>query len=272
MPSTTRYGRDVTTPPAPRIEVNGHAATAEELGFPVLVNYGHFTAMQVRNGRTRGLDLHLTRLDAATRELYGTGLDGDRVRDHIRHALGDDIRDASVRVSVFWPEPDDEASIMVAVRAPADMPSTPRSLQSVAYQRPLAHVKHLGSFGQIHYGRSAERNGFDDALLTGPGGVISEGAITNIGFYDGAAVVWPDAPALHGITMQLLERSLADKGIPSRRSTVRLADLASFDAVFVTNSRGIAPVQRVDDVSLPVDTQFMKTVTQAYETVPWDPI
>lgn len=34
--------------------------------------------MQVRDLRTRGLDLHLARLDAAQREIYGTGLDGER--------------------------------------------------------------------------------------------------------------------------------------------------------------------------------------------------
>jgi branched-subunit amino acid aminotransferase/4-amino-4-deoxychorismate lyase len=86
----------------PRIEVNGHPATAEELSHPALVNYGHFTAMQVRGGRTRGIDLHLARLDSANNVLFGAGLDAQLVRERIRHALGD-IQDAAVRVSVFWP-------------------------------------------------------------------------------------------------------------------------------------------------------------------------
>jgi branched-subunit amino acid aminotransferase/4-amino-4-deoxychorismate lyase len=256
----------------PRIEVDGHAATAADLWFPAVVNYGHLTVIQVRGGGTRGLGLHLVRLDEATRELYGTGLDGDRVRGFIRHALGDDLRDASVRVSVFRPEPSREPSVMVVVRPPSDMPGTPQRLRSVAYQRPLAHVKHLGSFGQLHAGLTAERDGFDDALLTGPGGVVSEGAITNVGCYDGSGVTWPDAPALHGITMQLLERRLAAEGLPSRRAPVHLADLPSFATVFVCNSSGIAAVERVDDVALPVDAGFMKLVRRAYESVPWEPI
>lgn len=261
----------VNNPAVPRIEINGHDALARELWAPALVNYGHITVMQVRGGKVRGLELHLERLTAANQELFGAGLDGDRVRDGIRHALGD-IGDASVRVTVFWPDGDDAASIMVAVRAPVEMPSTPQSLQSVPYQRPLAHIKHVGAFGQIHYGLLAERGGFDDALLTGPGGVVSEGAITNIGFFDGSGVSWPDAPALHGITMQLLESRLAGSGLSSRRSPVRLSDLASFAAAFVTNSRGVAPVGRIDDLMIPVDTDLMKTLTQIYEAVPWDPI
>jgi branched-subunit amino acid aminotransferase/4-amino-4-deoxychorismate lyase len=256
---------------APRIEINGHAATAAELSYPATVNYGHFTAMQVRGHATRGLDLHLARLDAANHTLFGAGLDGERVRDHIRHALGD-VEDAAVRVTVFWPEEDPSPSIMVTVRPPVAAPTAPQSLRTAVYQRPLPQVKHVGGFGQAHYGRLAERDGFDDALLIDAGGVVSEGAITNLGCYDGTSIIWPDAPALDGITMLLLEQTLPALGVPSQRSTVRVADLASYESVLITNSRGIAAVERVDDMRLRTDQTFMKTVTQAYDSVPWDPI
>ena len=248
----------------PLIEIDGRPATAAALAHPALVNYGHLTVMQVRDGRTRGLGLHLSRLDEANRELFGEGLDGDRVRGFIRHALGD-VRDASVRVSVFWP--DDAASIMVVVRPPVPEPDRPQRLRTVVYERPVAHVKHLGTFGQIYHGRQTERAGFDEALLVDRDGVVSEGSITNLGCHDGASVVWPDAPALHGITMRLLEGA-----VPSRRARVRVADLASYEAVFVTNSRGIAAVERVDDLALPVSAPIMKTLTEAYASVPWDVI
>lgn len=262
----------MSTAPVPRIEIDGHAATAGQLAVPALVNYGHFTAMQVSSQRVRGLDLHLARLDTATRELFGSSLDGGRVRDHIRHALGPAASEASVRVSVFCPEGEDTVSIMVAVRPPARLPDSAQALRSVSYQRPLPHIKHAGTFGQIHHRRQAGRDGFDDALLTGPGGIVSEGGSTNIGFSDGTSVIWPEAPALHGITMQLLEQRLPGAGLPTRRAAVRLADLASFRGAFVTNSLGAAPVGRVDNLALPIDKDLMKTVTRVYESVPWDPI
>jgi branched-subunit amino acid aminotransferase/4-amino-4-deoxychorismate lyase len=261
----------MTAPNLPRVEIDGGPPTVEQLVHPALVNYGHVTAMQVRERRTRGLALHLARLDAANRELFGTGLDGDLVRDRIRHALGDDVEDATVRPTVFR-RGDGDVSVMVVVRPPADPPDTPQSLRSVRYERPVAHIKHVGTFGQLHYGLTAERDGFDDALLTGPDGVVSEATIANIGFFDGTSVVWPDAPMLHGITMRLLEPALAARGVPSRRRTVRLADLRSFAAAFVCNSRGVAPVGRVDDMALPVDPAFVDLLTQAYESVPWEPI
>jgi branched-subunit amino acid aminotransferase/4-amino-4-deoxychorismate lyase len=261
---------DAVTAP-PRIEINGHPATADELSHLVLVNYGHFTAMQVRGGRTRGVDLHLSRLDTANNVLFGTGLDAQLVRERVRHALGG-TQDAAVRVYVSWPEGDDNPSIMVVVRPPVAPPSAPQSLQTAIYQRPVPHVKHLGGFGQVYHRRRAARAGFDEALLVDADGVVSEGAITNLGCYDGSSVIWPDAPALDGITMLLLEQALPARGVPSRRGPVRIADLESYAAVFVTNSRGVAAVSRVNEMRLPVAQEFVKTVIEAYESVPWDPI
>src|ERR1700736_929658 len=248
----------------PRIEIDGRNATADQLRGMALDGYGHFTAMQVRDRRVRGLGLHLARLDAANRDLFGTGLDPALLRDRIRHALGAETTDASVRVYVR--EAPGGSSVMVTVRPPGGMPAAPWRLQAVPYQRAVAHIKHMGDFGQGYFQRLARCNGFDEALLTGPDALISEGTITNVGFFDGTGVVWPVAPMLRGITMQLLELKLADCGLPSRRAPVRLLGLASFAAAFVTNARGIAAVGQIDDLAFPVDPQLMRTLAQAYES------
>lgn len=252
-----------TVRPVLRIEIDGEPPTIERLAAGSLANYGHFTAMQVRDRRVKGLDLHLRRLDQGTRELYGTGLDGDRVRALVSHALADDVRDAAVRVVVFGIG---VPSVLVAVRPPATPPATPRRLMSVDYTRPLPHVKHLGGFGQIHHGNRAEQAGYDDALLTADG-VVVEGAIANIGFLDdGDDLVWAQADWLHGVTMQLLEREL-----PSRREVVRLADVARYRGAFLTNSIGVVGVSRIDDVGFDVDTSALARVQAAYDAIPTDP-
>ena len=71
------------------IEVNGREARQEAVSLLEHEVWGHFTAMQVRGGRTRGLGLHLSRLDAAHREIYVRPLGGREVCARIRHALGD---------------------------------------------------------------------------------------------------------------------------------------------------------------------------------------
>jgi branched-subunit amino acid aminotransferase/4-amino-4-deoxychorismate lyase len=236
-------------------------------------DYGHFTAMQIRGWATRGLRLHLARLDEANRELFGEPVDGDVVRRHIRRALGDRV-DASVRFSVRRPAetPAGRPEPAVAVDDPVAMPAGPLRLRSVRYQRPLTHLKHLATRGKTRHRDEALAAGYDEALLTSEAGEISEGAITNVGFFDGASVVWPAAPALSGITMQLLVPALADRGIPSERRPVGLGDVGSFAAAFVTNSWGIAVVGAIDDVEMPIDDEFALTVAAAYESVPWDPI
>ncbi|MFF1376810.1 aminotransferase class IV [Streptomyces sp. NPDC058308] len=254
-----------------RIEIDGSPATAEALLWPALVQTGHFTAMQVRGGKVRGLDRHLARLDAATRELFGHALDGEHVRDLVRHILRDDITEASVRVYVHAPE--GEPSLMVTVRPPMELPATmegrAQSLRSVPYQRPFAHIKHLGGFAQARHADLARRAGFDEALLTGPDGAVSEGAVTNVAFFDGREVVWPDAPHLSGITMQLVEAALPAAGLPTRHAPVTLDGLPSYAAAFVTNAWGVRPVRRIDDIAYGIDERLMATVAGAYEAVPW---
>lgn len=247
------------------IEIDGHRPGTEEL-WSTASAYGHFTAMQVRGRRTRGLPLHLRRLAAANRELFDAELDHERVRELILHALRG-VEDASVRVYVFEAE---EPAIMVTVKPPGGV-ATPQRLQSVHYQRPDAHLKHLAS-GQTFYSRLARRNGFDDALLTTSDGVVAESAIANIGFFDESGVLWPDAPLLHGITMQLLESTLPELGVMSRRAPIRLQEIASFEGAFLSNARGLAAVGQVDAATLPIRAERMKRITDAYASVPWDAI
>ncbi|MFI1221266.1 MULTISPECIES: aminotransferase class IV family protein [unclassified Streptomyces] len=266
-----------THPPStqlPHVELDGRPATEETLRVPALYGFGHFTALQVRGGRARGLALHLARLDAANRELFEQPVEGERVRELIRHALaGAGLRDASVRVNGYQPPGATRTTLMVTVREPAVMPSGARSLMSVPYARTAPHIKRPGEFGQTYYGLLAERAGFDEALLTLPGGVVAEGAVTNIGFWDGTSVVWPDAPALDGITMVLLARGLEGAGRPSVRRPVTLEGpdgVGRYRAAFVCNSQGIAPVRRIDGVGFAVDEELMKDLGTVYASAPQD--
>ena len=59
-----------------------------------------------------------------------------------------------------------------------------------------------------------------DALFVTADGAISEGSIWNIGFFDGERIVWPRAPMLRGISMQLLQDGLERGGIVGRATIV----------------------------------------------------
>jgi len=161
---------------------------------------------------------------------------------------------------------------MVGVRPPAPTPTDPQSLQTVEYLRPRAHIKHASGFGQGYFGGLAQANGFDEALFVGADGHIAEGSITNIGFVSGEAIVWPEAPALRGVMMQVLQRELERAHISWRYEPVRIEDVASLDGAFVTNSRGFASVARIDEIELPTDVALSRTARQLLAAAPYDEI
>lgn len=239
-----------------RIETDGHPAEPGDL----FSTYGHFTAMQVRGGGVQGLANHLTRLDAAHRELFGRPLDADRVRDLIRHAL-DGTADAAVRVTLRHAE-----HVVVSVADPRDPPAAPQRLRSVPYLRPFPHVKHLGGFAQAEWARRVGLEGYDDALLTAPDGAVAESSMANIGFLEpDGAVVWPDAPQLHGTAMRLVEATT-----PSTSRTVRLGDVGRFAGAFLVNSIGVVAVASIDDVPLSDAGPLLAAVVDRLAAVPWD--
>jgi len=260
----------VTHPAPPRIEIDGAPATAEQALALAMSAYGHFTAMQVRAGKVRGLAHHLRRLDRAHREVFGAGLDDAHLRSLLAHAVAGGPEDASVRVHVQMPAGADQPWISVIVRPPAPPMSDPWRLRSVPYQRSVAHVKHIGDFGQNYYGRMVERDGYDEALLTGPDGLVSEGSFTNVAFFDAGTVVFPAVPILRGITMTLIEEGLAARGVPVAYRHVRLADVPGYDGMLVTNSQGIAPVAELDGAAIPQSAEMLAHVLAAYDAAPWD--
>jgi branched-subunit amino acid aminotransferase/4-amino-4-deoxychorismate lyase len=247
------------------IEVNGCEADQAAVSLLDHEGWGHFTAMQVRGGRARGLDLHLARLEAAQHDVYGRALDGQEVRARIRHAL-DGRLDASVRVYGYW------AGLIVTVREPQDTPRRPHSMTALQFQRPLARLKHVGSWGQGRFSEMALAAGFDEGLLVDETGRISEGTITNVGFWRDGTVIWPDAPKLLGITMLILRRQLIAAGAGQAEEPVRVQDLVGYDGMILCNSRGWAPVGRVDDLTIAQDEAFTKVIAAAIDGCPWDEI
>jgi branched-subunit amino acid aminotransferase/4-amino-4-deoxychorismate lyase len=93
-----------------------------------------------------------------------------------------------------------------------------------------------------------------------------------VAFVRDGELLWPDAPQLAGATMQLVELRLAGAGIPTRRVPLNLTDVPSFEAGFVTNSRGIAPIGRIDERFLPVDEVLFARLLAVLESVPFDPL
>jgi branched-subunit amino acid aminotransferase/4-amino-4-deoxychorismate lyase len=268
-------------PPTPvRPQLNGKPAELDDLQALALLNYGHFTSMQVSDGRVRGLDLHLARLESATRELFGAELDMAAVRRYVRSALDGRAGACSVRISVFsrgfqrdHPARPATPDVLVAVGAPRKGSATPLRLKTFRHERVLPHVKHVGTFPLFHYRRLAQLDGFDDALFVDAADAISEASVWNIGFFDGNSIVWPDAPALAGISMQLLQAGLQQRGVPTTSRRITRADIATFRSAFLTNSScAVQPIAAIDGVNFTIDPDLDRMLEDCYATNPWQEI
>lgn len=257
-------------------QVNGRTATTDDLAPLAFAGFAHFTAMQVRGGRVRGLDLHLQRLRTASLALFGRATADAELRAHLRSALTAGPADVSLTATVYsrageFTSTDTKGELDVLVRTgpAASGPKGPLALAAFDYERVLPSIKHVGEIAKTYFMREAVRQGFDDAAFVDRNGRLSEASIWNLAFWDGAAVVWPEAAMLTGTTMSLLRRQLHTLGIPQRVQEISLATLPQLRGAVVMNSWTPAvPVSRIDSVKLPEAPALLDILRRAYEAEP----
>jgi len=258
------------------VQRNGRTATAEDLAPLAFAGYAHFTAMQVRGGKVRGLDLHLERLRVASVELFGRALPDDRVRSYLRAAVEAGPADLSLLATMYSPAgeftvagDDVEPEVLVRTGPAAFGPKGPLALMTVEYERVIPTVKHVGEVAKTYFLRKAADRGFDDAAFVDRRGRLSEGSIWNLAFWDGTAVIWPVAEVLVGTTMSIVRRQLTRLGVPQRIQEVRLDDLSRMAGAVVMNSwtPGVT-VHRIGSVLLPEASSFVDVLHRAYRAEP----
>ncbi len=257
------------------VQRNGRAATTDDLAPLAFAGYAHFTAMQVRGGKVRGLDLHLERLRSASVELFGRALPDDRIRTLLRAALAASPPDVSLTAAVysspgeFTADDAEELDVLIRTGPPASGPAGPLALTTVEYERPLAAVKHVGEVAKTYFMRQAVRDGFDDAAFIDRRGRFSEATIWNLAFWDGDSVLWPDAEMLTGTTMGIVRRQLTRLGVPQRTQEITPADLPTLTGAVVMNSwtPGVA-VRQINSAPVPEAPHFLELLYQAYEAEP----
>ncbi|WP_022927985.1 aminotransferase class IV family protein [Patulibacter americanus] len=269
-------GLTTTTRPeaAPEFAVhrNGRPAGVGDLAPLAFAGYAHFTAMQVRDGRVRGLDLHLDRLRTASQELFGRALPDDRVRDLLRAGVNAGPADVSLTATVFSSAGEFTAEggdrppeVLIRTTPPSDGPAGPLALAAVDHERDLPAVKHVGEVAKTYHLRGAAATGFDDALFVDRRGRLAEGTIWNLAFWDGGTVIWPEAAKLDGTTMGVVRRQLDHLGIPQATRPVTAADLPALAGAVVMNSwtPGVA-VRRVGGTAIPVSEPFVALLHRAF--------
>ncbi|PPU42056.1 aminotransferase class IV family protein [Xanthomonas arboricola] len=264
----------------PLIFCNGAVATAQQLGAAALINYGHFTTLQVRAGAVRGLDLHLQRLQHDGAALFGASIDEASLRAQLRAALSAaNCEDASVRITVFAqdfdlrdPSRELVPDVLISIAPAARMPAAALRVRPVRHVREQPHHKHVGTFALLHLRRQALAAGDDDALLVDAQDCLLEGAFWNLGLWQQGKVVWPQGPALRGTQQRLLQAGLRTLGIQQEFRPVMLSELDSFDGAFSCNARGQQAIVQAGVASWSAQAAQLPLLEQALQTQAWQGI
>ncbi|WP_115553294.1 aminotransferase class IV family protein [Xanthomonas arboricola] len=259
---------------------NGAPASAQQLGAAALINYGHFTTLQVRNGATLGLDLHLQRLQEGSRALFGQELEAGQLRAQLHAALmASAMADASLRVTVFAPDYDFRnplrevaLDVLVAISPPADMPETGLRVQVTDYVRERPELKHVGTFPLLHLRRLAMQADHDDVVLQDRQGRVLEGAFWNLGLWERGGLVWPQGASLLGTRQQLLQSGLKTLGVTQVSRPVELSELDRFDGAFACNARGQQAIVALGPARWGPHAAQLPLLERALQTHAWQAI
>lgn len=256
--------------------VNAKTASAKEYEDLLFAGHAHFTAMQMRNHAVKGLDLHIERLQKATRSLFKQELDVSDVEKQLSTVARLSPPDASLTVTLyssdgeFTPRSDNATlNVLIKTAPPHNGPTKALSLKSFAHQRPLAHIKHVGEVGKTFFMRQAHEYGFDDALFVDLEGFVTEGSIWNIALWDGETVIWPDGELLAGTMMESLKRQLSKLGISHKTDRVKFDKLSQYRGAVLLNSwTPSVPITQIDSISFPDSSALEQILKDAYTFEP----
>lgn len=254
--------------------VNGEFHPAREAQVPALdagmqFGAGLFETLLAVQGRPHLLGRHLGRLRASCGALgLPCPLDDERTAAIIAELLErGGLTEMEARVKIIVTPGDlaqhythrDPTVIVTAepyVRPPQRIPwSLMAPRETLA--SPIAQHKSTSYFAYRLLLHRARAEGFDDAVLLGRDGHVSETTIASLLLFEAGRMIRPSSPdALPGITADVMEEAARGLGMEVVHRAVGTDELTGGAAVCVCNSLlGIVPVQRIGarEIVLPPD-------------------
>lgn len=226
---------------------------------------GVFETLRAYGPHPFRLDAHVARAGSGARFL-GFELDPALLRTAVTATAAANLgalggRDSVVRVTATpgpidpdepFPGGGDGPPTVVAtshrLRLPPDLYVRGVSAAAVPWARELPSVKAVSFLAATVATRRAREQGADEALLTGPGGELLEGASSNVFAVEDGALVTPpvDAGILAGVTREVVLEVARGAGLPVVERPLTVAEVQAADEAFLTaTTREVVPLVRV---------------------------
>lgn len=235
-----------------------------------------FETLRCYDGEPAFLDAHVDRLRETLSALSipaEVTVEGmrRRVERLVSAVASEGTTDAYVRVSVTRGDregllaPTETTPRLVATAAPLSRrrypPATVAVVDQRRYDAPQYRLKTHNYLPSVL--ARAEASDADEALMRGPDGGVVSGAVSNVFAVRDGRLRTPDEAVRPGVTRAVVRAVAADLGIDTEVGP--LADLASADAAFLTNSTwGVRPVGAVEGTALPADDDRVAALADAY--------
>lgn len=180
-------------------ELIGKKLGLDNLKTLTFIPYGHFTSMQVRNNRVKGLDSHIQRLRESTRTLFGIDMSGEKIKDYVSHIREENHPDITIRVNIFSRSLNIEEikksdlQVLITSSDPIYPVTSSVFVQTKVYIRIIPEIKHVGiALGLLSFQKEIPINTNHDIVYADKEGNIAESSTWNIGFYNGEKVILPN--------------------------------------------------------------------------------
>jgi branched-chain amino acid aminotransferase len=239
---------------------------------------GLFETIRLASGRAAFLERHLARLRRGA-DLLGIPLtwsDGEIAFGIEALAASEGLREAALRLTLsrgpgergILPPAAPMPTLLITAAPPAPPAAPARLIVATITRRneasPLSRLKTLNYLDNILARQEALRRGADDAILLNTRGQVAETSVANLfALIDGVLKTPPvEDGALPGIM-----RSVLIERCGAVEASLLPADLATADAVFLSNSLGLRPVATLDGAAMgdgrDVVTDLARTVLRA---------
>jgi branched-chain amino acid aminotransferase len=273
--------------------LNGELVAAEEAGispYSAAVRYSHvvfdgfraFVSPEEGVARLLGARLHLERFRRSC-ELLGLRLGpaDDELHEAIRTVLRTQLPEATCAVRLFaWAAGTsfvDEGDAVVAVfLLPLEgyAPDRPLRVCLSRYVRPADAdlPRDLKTPAQYVLARlavmEARERGFDDALFVNEHGRVSEASRATLLVLRGSTVVTPPTSegVLPGVTRELVRRMCGAAGLAWQETPLERGEVLDAEGAFLcSSSLGLAPLEQVEQRSLPTATAAARALARVFD-------
>ena len=226
-----------------------------------------YEVLRVKNGRALFVHEHYERL---SRSLGSLGLAVPFTESELENCINEMIRSNNIQNHNLKIEADVSGHSYIFM-SPTHYPAAELYEKGVAArlfrgERKNPNVKMMDQALRDATDKAIRASGCYEVLLVDRNGNITEGSRSNVFFIKGDKVFTsPAEQVLLGVTRLKVIEIIGDLGLTLEEQNVKAADIADFDAAFISGtSPEVLPIATIDETAYDVNNKVLRAIMEGY--------